>query len=125
MDKIGKYQILKKLGEGATSVVHLAHDPFAERDVAIKVMASNVFSEGERGKLARKLFVTEASLAGKLNHPHITQIYDAAADADPSYIVMEYVAGGTLDPFCSPDNLLPLDRLVEIVFKCTRALDYA
>ena len=59
MDKIGKYQIIKKLGEGATSVVWLGHDPFAERDVAIKVVASSVFSEGERGKIARNLFVTE------------------------------------------------------------------
>ncbi len=125
MDKIGKYQVIRKLGEGATSVVHLAHDPFAERDVAIKVMASNAFSEGERGKIARNLFVTEASLAGKLVHPHIVQIYDAVADGDPSYIVMEYVAGGTLEPFCAPDRLLPLVDVVEMTFKCTRALDFA
>ena len=39
MEKIGKYQVVKKLGEGATSVVYLAHDPFAARDVAIKVVA--------------------------------------------------------------------------------------
>ena len=125
MDKIGKYQVIKKLGEGATSVVYMAHDPFAARDVAIKVVANSVFSEGERGKLARKLFVTEASLAGKLVHPHITQIFDAAADADPSYIVMEYVAGGTLEPYCAPDRLLPLADVVEMIFKCSRALDFA
>ena len=125
MDKIGKYQVIKKLGEGATSVVYMAHDPFAARDVAIKVVANSVFSEGERGKLARKLFVTEASLAGKLVHPHIAQIYDAAADADPSYIVMEYVAGGTLEPYCAPDRLLPLADVVEMIFKCSRALDFA
>jgi serine/threonine protein kinase len=125
MDKIGKYQIIKKLGEGATSVVWLGHDPFADRDVAIKVVASSVFSEGEHGKIARNLFVTEASLAGKLVHPHIVQIYDAVADADPSYIVMEYVAGGTLEPYCTPDRLLPLVDLVEMIFKCTRALDFA
>ena len=125
MDKIGKYQVIRKLGEGATSVVYMAHDPFAARDVAIKVVANSVFSEGERGKLARKLFVTEASLAGKLVHPHIAQIYDAAADADPSYIVMEYVAGGTLEPYCAPDRLLPLADVVEMIFKCSRALDFA
>ncbi len=125
MDKIGKYQIIKKLGEGATSTVWLGHDPFSGRDVAIKVVASSVFSEGERGKIARNLFVTEASLAGKLVHPHIVQIYDAVADADPSYIVMEYVAGGTLEPCCSPDRLLPMVDLVEMIFKCTRALDFA
>ncbi|MBK7136083.1 MAG: protein kinase [Rhodocyclales bacterium] len=125
MDKIGKYQIIKKLGEGATSVVWLGHDPFADRDVAIKVVASSVFSGGEHGKIARNLFVTEASLAGKLVHPHIVQIYDAVADADPSYIVMEYVAGGTLEPYCTPDRLLPMIDLVEMIFKCTRALDFA
>jgi serine/threonine protein kinase len=125
MDRIGKYQVIEKLGEGATSVVYLAHDPFAARNVAIKVVANSVFSEGERGKLARKLFVTEASLAGKLNHPHIVQIYDAVADADPSYIVMEYVPGGTLEPYCAPDRLLPLSDVVEMVFKCSRALDFA
>ena len=125
MEKIGKYQIIRKLGEGATSIVWLAHDPFSERDVAIKVVANSVFSEGERGKLARKLFVTEASLAGKLNHPHIVQIYDAAADADPSYIIMEYVPGGTLEAYCTPDRLLPLADVIEIIFKCSRALDFA
>jgi len=53
------------------------------------------------------------------------QIYDAVADADPSYIVMEYVAGGTLEPYCTPDRLLPMVDLVEMIFKCTRALDFA
>jgi eukaryotic-like serine/threonine-protein kinase len=125
MDKIGKYQVIKKLGEGATSIVWLGHDPFSDRDVAIKVVASSVFSGGEHGKIARNLFVTEASLAGKLVHPHIVQIYDAVADADPSYIVMEYVAGGTLEPYCTPDRLLPMVDLVEMIFKCTRALDFA
>jgi serine/threonine protein kinase len=66
------------------------------------VVANSVFSEGERGKLARKLFVTEASLAGKLQHPHIAQIYDAAADADPSYIVMEYVPAAPWSPTARP-----------------------
>jgi len=42
-----------------------------------------------------------------------------------SYIVMEYVSGGTLERFCSHDTLLPIDKVVEIIFKCTRALDFA
>jgi len=73
----------------------------------------------------RHLLLNEASLAGKLQHPHIAQIYDAVVDADSGYIVMEYVSGGTLERYSRPDGLLPLDRVVEIVFKCTRALDYA
>jgi serine/threonine protein kinase len=123
--RIGKYEVRGKLGEGATSTVWLAWDPFAQREVAVKVVHPEVLQDRERGRLFRHLLVNEASLAGKLVHPHIVQIFDAVVEDAQSYIVMEYVPGGTLEPYCTPDNLLPLDRLVEIVFKCTRALDYA
>jgi serine/threonine protein kinase len=124
-EKIGKYEVRGKLGEGATSNVWLAWDPFAQREVAVKVIFPEVLKDKDKGKLYRHLLVNEASLAGKLVHPHIVQIYDAVVSDEESYIVMEYVAGGTLEPFCVADSLLPLPRLVEIIFKCTRALDYA
>jgi serine/threonine protein kinase len=123
--QIGKYPVLRKLGEGATSEVYLCTDPFNSRDVAIKVAFTESFQDPERGRLYRKLFLTEASLAGKLQHPHICEIYDAVAEEKLHYIVMEYVDGGTLEKFCRPDALLPVDRIVEIVFKCTRALEFA
>ena len=116
-EKIGKYPVVRHLGSGATSEVYLCHDPFTARDVAIKLVSAALFNDPERGKLYRKLFVTEASLAGKLQHPHICQIYDAVADDAEHYIVMEFVDGGTLEKFCSPDHLLPIDKAVEIVFK--------
>jgi tRNA A-37 threonylcarbamoyl transferase component Bud32 len=125
MNQIGKYPVLRKLGEGATSEVYLCHDPFNARDVAVKVAFNESFQDPERGKLYRKLFLTEASLAGKLQHPHICEIYDAVADDKLHYIVMEFVAGGTLERFCRADGLLPVDRAVEIAFKCTRALEFA
>lgn len=123
--RIGKYEIRSKLGAGATSTVYLAHDPFKERDVAIKLIAQEILRDPSRGRLYRHLLLNEASLAGKLMHPHIVQIYDAVIEEQQSYIVMEYVPGGTLEAFSTTDNLLPVDRLVEIIFKCTRALDYA
>ncbi len=126
MDKIGgKYEVIKKLGEGATSAVYLSYDPFAEREVAVKLIFPDILKDRERGKLFRHLLINEASLAGKLIHPHIVQIFDAVVGEDESYIVMEYVPGGTLEPFCGHDTLLPIERVVEIVFKCTRALEYA
>ena len=125
MEKIGKYEVVRKLGEGATSEVHLCHDPFANRDVAIKVVFPDSLTDDENRNLFKKLFITEASLAGKLAHPHIVQIYDAVVDEGLSYVVMEYVDGGTLEAHCNPDALLPLNRIVEIIFKCTRALDFA
>ncbi len=123
--RIGKYEIRGKLGEGATSTVFLGFDPFAGREVAIKSVFPEVLRDAFYGRMYRHLLLNEASLVGKLQHPHIVQIYDAVVDAEGGYIVMEYVAGGTLERFCNPESLLNLDRLVEIVFKCTRALDYA
>jgi len=125
MEKIGKYQVVRKLGEGATSEVYLCHDPFAGREVAIKVVFPDSLADDENRNLFRKLFITEASLAGKLAHPHIVQIYDAVVDEGISYVVMEYVDGGTLEPHCNADALLPTNKIVEIIFKCTRALDFA
>lgn len=125
VDKIGKYEIRHKLGEGATSTVYLGYDPFAQRDVAVKLIQPEALQDQERGKVYRHLLVNEASLAGRLNHPHIVQIFDAVVDEAQSYIVMEYVAGGTLEQFCSAPTLLSIERLVEMIFKCTRALDYA
>lgn len=125
MDKIGKYEIRAKLGEGATGAVYLAWDSFAQRDVAIKLISAETLNDGEKGRLYRSQLVTEASLAGKLVHPHIVHIYDAVVDDGQGYVVMEYVPGGTLERHCAPAHLLPLERVVEIVFKCTRALDYA
>jgi serine/threonine protein kinase len=126
MEKIGgKYEVIRKLGEGATSTVYLTYDPFAEREVAVKLIFPDILNDRERGKLFRHLLINEASLAGKLMHPHIVQIYDAVVGEEESYIVMEYVKGGTLEQFCSLETLLPVDRVVEIIFKCTRALEYA
>jgi len=123
--QIGKYPVVRKLGEGATSEVYLCNDPFNLRDVAIKVAFSESFADPARGKAYRKLFLTEAKLAGKLQHPHICQIYDAVAEEKLHYLVMEYVDGGTLEKFCTASTLLPVERTVEIIFKCTRALEFA
>ena len=125
LTQIGKYPVRRKLGEGATSEVYQCHDPFNDRDVAVKVAFPETFQDPERGRLYKKLFLTEASLAGKLQHPHICQIYDAVAEEKLHYLVMEYVDGGTLEKYCRADTLLPVERAVEIIFKCTRALEFA
>ena len=123
--QIGKYPVLRKLGEGATAEVYLCSDPFNAREVAIKVVTQEAFTDPDRGYAYKKLFLTEASLAGKLQHPHICHIYDAVADEALHYIVMEFVDGGTLERFCKGATLLAPEQIVELVFKCTRALEYA
>ncbi len=123
--QIGKYEIRRLLGEGATSTVYLAWDPFKQREIALKQIYPEILRNEEQGRLYRHQLLNEASLAGKLIHPHIVQIHDAVIGSDEAYIVMEYVPGGTLEALARPDTLPAFDRLIEIIFKCTRALDYA
>ena len=125
MDHVANYPVVRKLGEGATSEVFLCQDPFRNRQVAVKRIFPESLRDPTRGRMFRKLFFTEASLAGKLEHPHIAQIYDAGIGEDSGYIVMEYVPGGTMERFCAVEHLLPLEQIVEIIFKCARAIGYA
>ena len=123
--RIGKYPITQEIGRGATSRVYLGRDPFADRDVAIKVFFFEESVSEQTAKLLRKGFLAEAALAGRLNHPHIVGIYDAVSEPEYSYIVMEYVKGTTLETYTEIDSLLPLSKVVEVIFKCIRALDFA
>lgn len=125
MDKVGKYEIVRQLGHGATSTVYLALDPFNQQQVALKVFNLDILHDTSRSKAHRKLLLTEASLAGKLSHPHIVKIYDAVMDSDVNYMVMEYVEGETLEKFGEVDHLMDLGRIAEIIYKCCKALEYA
>jgi len=124
-EQLGKYPLVREIGSGATSSVYLARDPFTERDVAIKVFLFDKAHDAQSERMKHKAFVAEASLAGMLNHPHIVEIYDAVVEPDHSYLVMEYVPGVTLEAHADVTSLLPLPKVVEIIFKCIRALDYA
>ena len=124
-ETIGKYPVTREIGSGATSKVYLARDPFADRDVAIKVFLFDKQADASQERMLHKSFVAEAALAGKLNHPHIVDIYDAVVEPDRSYLVMEYVPGTTLEAHAEVATLLPVNKVVEIVFKCIRALEYA
>lgn len=122
--QIGKYRVLKRLGEGSTSEVYLAHDDFNDRDVAIKRVRAFALDDPMEGKFSERFFAAEAALVGRLQHPNVVQILDAVPDEAQPYLVMEYVSGSTLRPFCRPDQLLPLEQIVEIGFKCAMALGY-
>ena len=125
MVKVGKYEIVKELGHGATSTVYLALDPFNQQQVALKVFNLDVLRDRSRAKAYRKLLLTEASLAGKLSHPHIVKIYDAVMEGDVNYMVMEYIEGETLEKYGEVDHLMDLGHIAEIIYKCCKALDDA
>ncbi len=121
---IGKYRVLQRLGEGATSEVFLAHDDFHGRPVAIKRVRAPLTADSVETHYNQRFFAAEAALVGRLQHPNVVQIFDAVPDPVRPYLVMEYVPGVTLRRFCRADALLPLAQVVEIGFKCAMALGY-
>ncbi len=100
--------------------------PYYGRDVAIKVYNMDTGGDEDRARVARKMFLSEAHLVGMLQHPNILPIYDAGEENGHCYIVTEHVHGArTLATYCRADNLLRVDDVVEIIYKCAKALHYA
>ena len=123
---LGKYDVIREVGRGSMGVVYLAHDQFADREVALKVALPEALHDPMGGARYRKMFFNEAKVAGKLRHPNIISVYDAGVEDEHCYIVMEYVPGGqTLYGHCRKEGLLPIEDVVRVAFKCVRALDYA
>ena len=104
--------------------VYLAHDPFIDRQVAIKTALSTSNSIMGIEEIQQRFF-NEARATGKLMHPHIVTLYDTLIEGDTYYLIMEYVEGVTLKQYCQERTLLPLEEAVNFIFQCAKALDYA
>lgn len=122
---IGKYQIERELGRGASGVVYLARDTFRDNLVAIKQIHPHLLQDPAQSRKYRHLLHNEAVLAGQINHPHIVSLIDFDERANPPYLVLEYVPGRSLEVHTTPETLLPVSEVLDIVFKCCNALEYA
>lgn len=125
MHQIGKFQLRRVLGKGASGTVYLALDTFSGNDVALKVLDPEVVKSPDFDRTNTVQFMNEASLAGKLSHPHIASILEASVSEESGYIALEYVPGGDLSQYVTPGNLLSLENAIQIAFKSCGALDYA
>ena len=124
-ERIGKYYVVHEAGRGSSGTVYLSHDPFYGRDVAIKLYHATIGDDAE-SRNARRMFMGEAHMIGKLQHPNIVPIYDAGEENGRRYVVTEHIHGArTLSAYCRPGSLLPVDQVVGIVYKCAKALHYA
>src|ERR671914_2883866 len=115
--QVGKYDVQKLLGKGATGTVYHAKDTFTGKDVALKTLEPEVFRDPQFGAVHRSQFLNEASLAGKLRHPHIVAILDAVVGEESGHIAMELVTGGDLARHAKPERLLPPADVLQIGFK--------
>ncbi len=101
------YRIESKLGEGGMGVVYKARDIHLDRLVAIKVLPADKVADTGR----KHRFVQEAKAASALNHPNIITIYDIRSQDGTDFIVMEYVAGKTLDEVVPVNGMRPAQAL--------------
>lgn len=121
--RIGRFDILEKLGEGAMGTVYRAFDPLIERTVAIKTIPLNL-PEAEK-RLFEDRFLREAKSAGKLSHPNIVTIYDVGETDDFAYIAMEYLDGPSLREILREHGPLPLELALDTALQMADALAFA
>ncbi len=121
--KIGKYPMLRMLGQGAMGQVWLSRNPDLDIPVALKILPKHLV-EVEPGYVDR--FVREARTAARINHPNVVRIYDCGTDNGVNYIVMEYVEGGNLGQLQEArPGPLPLLQAVDVVTAVASALQEA
>ncbi|HET8715218.1 MAG TPA: serine/threonine-protein kinase [Holophagaceae bacterium] len=119
-NRLGKYELLGSLGQGAMGEVFLAKDPVIGRTLAVKtILASSTAGEGARERFAR-----EARAAGTLNHPGIVTIHEFGEDQGVLYLAMEYVEGDDLQALLA-ERALSKAELLEVLAQVAEALAYA
>lgn len=120
--KLGRYEILEELGQGAMGRVYRARDPLIDRPVAIKTVPIEQLQQEGRDAEAR--FLREAQSAGRLSHPNIVTIYDVGEADGSAYIAMEFLTGATLREVMDKGPM-PLDLALETAQQMADALAFA
>ena len=119
MDKIGKYEILDKIGEGGFGVVYKGKDPFIKRLVAVKTCNSE-------NESIQKRFFREAEIAGNLHHANVVTIHDFGIEGETPYLVQEYLSGVDLDVKMRDEaDSIPLLTKVQYLRGIAEGLRYA
>jgi serine/threonine-protein kinase len=117
----GRYRILDEIGSGGMSTVYCAFDETLEREVALKVLHSDI----SRDPATLERFRREARTVAQLSHPHVVMVIDAGEDQGHPYIVFEHVRGETLKEKIRREGPLPIAEAVAYAIEIGRALSAA
>lgn len=124
LKKLGRYDIVRVLGEGAMGLLYEARDPNLDRRVAIKtIRVENLSGQAQIEYEAR--FRTEARSAARLQHPNIVSVYDSGRDRSVAYLVMEFVHGEDLKQLLDSGRVFTLEQSLRMMRDLLAALDYA
>jgi eukaryotic-like serine/threonine-protein kinase len=120
-ERIGRYEVIERIGRGAMGVVYRARDEAMGRDVALKVLMADLEDDPD----VRARFLREAEAAASLSHPNIITIFDVGEDNDRFFIVMELLRGATLKDFLKQPEGAPLDRKIDLMMQMCGGLGAA
>ena len=116
--QLGKYRLIGILGQGGMGVVYRAHDTVIERDVAIKILPSEL----SRNTRSLQRFLGEAKAAGRLVHPNSVRIYDVDQQNDVHFIVMELVEGGNIGDIFKQYGALSVTDATRVLVDACRGI---
>jgi serine/threonine-protein kinase len=122
LEKIGRYQVLERVGKGGMGVLYRGFDPVLDREVAIKLMHADFSEDTEQ---MRPRFYREARAAAKLNHRNIVTIFEFAEESNVPYIVMEFLKGTPLGARMTSQPPLTIDDKLNVVAQLCDGLSYA
>jgi serine/threonine protein kinase/DNA polymerase III delta prime subunit len=117
--QFGNYRLLRLLGEGAFAEVYLAEHRYLEVPAAIKVLRVQI------DLAAQEAFLQEARLIARLQHPHIVRVLDFGFEGQTPYLIMEFIANGTLRTLYPRGTRLSLEQIIDYTNQIASALDYA
>ncbi len=116
--RIGKYQLIRRVGQGGMGIVFEAEDPNFKRRAALKILSPALGRDPE----AIQGFLREVKSAGRFNHPNIVHAFDAGIDGDLPYLVMEFVDGENLFQLLQRAGPLEIGRAAAYLQEAARAL---
>src|SRR5262245_28756419 len=115
--QLGKYRLVRRLGEGGMGIVYAAEDPILSRMVALKVLSAAAQTPG-----ALQRFALEARAAARLNHPNVVAVHDVGRHGDVSYLVMELVDGPSAQTVLQQHGAFPWQIATRIIAGVCRGL---
>ncbi|MBC7476227.1 MAG: serine/threonine protein kinase, partial [Candidatus Sericytochromatia bacterium] len=121
-DVIGKYKIIKKIGQGATSIVYLCHHNILELDFAMKMLDINSI---ENESQMQDIFLMEVKTTAKLRHENLVRVIDAEINKNHTYIIMEYIDGDSLNEILNKFNTINEVNSAKIAIEVCKALAYS
>lgn len=122
-DFIGKYEIIKKIGSGATCSVYLVKHKILKTDFALKLLSEEALKNKNLDQ--SEVFIDEAINTAHLNHENLIKVFDAEKNDEHTYMIMEYINGNTLQEVLDIHKTIAESSAIQVIKRLCSALDYA